>query len=63
MSTSQPSLWSMSAWVGVVSPDMTTVRPGVGTRTEIRTARVGPKAGVYGAALLAVQELNMEVKA
>jgi glucokinase len=39
------------------------VLPGVGTRTEIRTAQVGPKAGVHGAALLAGQELNLEVKA
>ena len=38
------------------------VLPGVGTRTEIRTARVGPKAGVLGAALLAEQELNTEVR-
>ena len=38
------------------------VLPGVGTRTEIRTARVGPKAGVHGAALLAEQELNLEVR-
>lgn len=32
------------------------VLPGVGTRTEIRLARYGPKAGVRGAALLAAQE-------
>ena len=38
------------------------VLPGVGTRTEIRTARVGQKAGVLGAALLAEQELNLEVR-
>jgi len=38
------------------------VLPGVGTRTEIRTARVGPQAGVHGAALLAGQELNLEVR-
>jgi glucokinase len=37
------------------------VVPGVGTRTEIRRARGGPKAGVRGAALLAGQELQMEV--
>ena len=37
------------------------VLPGVGTRTEIRTARVGPRAGVHGAALLAGQELEAEV--
>jgi glucokinase len=33
------------------------VLPGVGTRTEIRLARFGPKAGVRGAALLAGQEV------
>jgi glucokinase len=33
------------------------VVPGVGTRTEIRLARWGPRAGVLGAALLARQEL------
>jgi glucokinase len=32
------------------------VLPGVGTRTEIRLARYGPRAGVRGAALLAGQE-------
>lgn len=32
------------------------VLPGVGTRTEIRLARYGPRAGVRGAALLAAQE-------
>jgi glucokinase len=32
------------------------VLPGVGTRTEIRTARYGPQAGVRGAALLALLE-------
>jgi len=37
------------------------VVPGVGTRTEIRRARGGPDAGVRGAALLAGQELQMEV--
>ncbi len=31
--------------------------PGVGTRTQIRIARSGPRAGVHGAALLAGQEL------
>lgn len=36
------------------------VLPGVGTRTEIRIARSGPRAGVYGAALLAGQELDRE---
>jgi glucokinase len=30
---------------------------GVGTRTEIRLARYGPRAGVRGAALLAAQEV------
>ncbi|WP_205699282.1 ROK family protein [Conexibacter sp. SYSU D00693] len=34
------------------------VLPGVGTRTEIRLARWGPRAGVRGAALLAGQEVN-----
>lgn len=33
---------------------------GVGTRTEIRAARLGPLAGVRGAALLAGQELQAE---
>lgn len=32
------------------------VLPGVGTRTEIRLARYGPRAGVRGAALLAAHE-------
>jgi glucokinase len=32
------------------------VLPGVGTRTRIRLARHGPKAGVLGAALIAAQE-------
>ena len=36
------------------------VLPGVGTRTEIRLARSGPRAGVRGAALLAGQELARE---
>jgi glucokinase len=35
------------------------VLPGVGTRTEVRIARSGPKAGVRGAALLAGQELAL----
>jgi glucokinase len=35
--------------------------PGVGTRTEIRRARYGPLAGVRGAALLAGQELEVEL--
>jgi glucokinase len=34
------------------------VLPGVGTETEIRIARSGPKAGVRGAALLARSELK-----
>jgi glucokinase len=38
------------------------VLPGVGTRTEIRQARGGPDTGVRGAALLAGQELNLEVR-
>ena len=33
------------------------VLPGVGTRTEVRLARYGPRAGVRGAALLAGQEV------
>lgn len=33
---------------------------GVGTKTEIRTARYGPEAGVLGAALMAGQELALE---
>ena len=37
------------------------VLPGVGTQTEVRLARTGPEAGVRGAALLAGQELEMEV--
>jgi len=36
------------------------VLPGVGTKTEIRRARYGPKAGVRGAALLAGQEAAHE---
>jgi glucokinase len=35
---------------------------GVGTRTEIRRARHGPLAGVRGAALLAGQELEVELE-
>ncbi|HVW18561.1 MAG TPA: ROK family protein, partial [Solirubrobacteraceae bacterium] len=34
--------------------------PGVGTRTEIRLSRYGPRAGVLGAALMAGQELVRE---
>ncbi len=34
------------------------VLPGVGTRTEIRISRHGPRAGVLGAALLAMLEFN-----
>jgi glucokinase len=36
------------------------ILPGVGTRTEIRLARSGPQAGVRGAALLALTELEGE---
>ena len=35
------------------------VVPGLGTRTKIRLARHGPRAGVLGAALLAVHELEL----
>lgn len=35
------------------------VLPGAGTRTEVRVARAGPRAGVRGAALLAGQELRL----
>jgi glucokinase len=38
------------------------VLPGVGTRTRIRLARHGPRAGVLGAALIAAQEWNQETK-
>ncbi|HET6830322.1 MAG TPA: ROK family protein [Solirubrobacterales bacterium] len=38
------------------------VLPGVGTRTEIRRSRHGPRAGVLGAAILAKEELK-ELKA
>jgi glucokinase len=48
----------------LVGPARTTaqkfVLPGVGTRTEIRLARSGAQAGLRGAALLAVQELEFE---
>src|SRR5204863_7479411 len=37
------------------------VLPGVGSRTEIRLAVTCPEAGVRGAALLAGQELELEV--
>jgi glucokinase len=37
------------------------VLPGVGSRTEVRLARTGAGAGVLGAALLAGQELELEV--
>jgi glucokinase len=33
--------------------------PGLGTATKIRLARYGPRAGVLGAAMLAVQELEL----
>jgi glucokinase len=36
------------------------VLPGVGSRTEIRVARHGPRAGVLGAALLAAHELESQ---
>ena len=36
------------------------VLPGVGTRTRIRLARHGPRAGVLGAALIAAQEYDPE---
>jgi glucokinase len=32
------------------------VVPGLGTQTTLRIARHGPRAGVFGAALLAAQE-------
>jgi hypothetical protein len=35
------------------------VVPGLGTRTKIRLARHGVRAGVLGAALLAVHELHV----
>ncbi len=38
------------------------VLPGVGTRTEIRLARHGPRAGVLGAALMAAQEWELDRK-
>jgi glucokinase len=38
------------------------VLPGVGTRTQIRLARHGPRAGVLGAALNAAQEWENEQK-
>jgi glucokinase len=45
----------------LLGPAMETARrfvlPGVGTRTHVRIARSGPRAGVRGAALLAGQEL------
>ncbi len=45
----------------LLAPAMETARhfvlPGVGTRTQVRIARSGPRAGVRGAALLAGQEL------
>ena len=36
------------------------VLPGVGTRTKIRLARHGPRAGVLGAALIAAQEWELD---
>jgi glucokinase len=38
------------------------VLPGVGTKTRIRLARHGPRAGVLGAALMAAQEWELDVK-
>jgi glucokinase len=38
------------------------VLPGVGTKTKIRLARHGPRAGVLGAALMAAQEWELEEK-
>jgi glucokinase len=38
------------------------VLPGVGTRTKIRLARHGPRAGVLGAALIAAQEWEIDRK-
>lgn len=38
------------------------VLPGVGTKTKIRLARHGPRAGVLGAALIAAQEYNQQSK-
>ena len=38
------------------------VLPGVGTKTKIRLARHGPRAGVLGAALMAAQEWELDVK-
>jgi glucokinase len=35
--------------------------PGLGTRTKIRLARAGARAGVLGAAMLAVHELGLSV--
>ena len=47
----------------LLQPALETVRrfvlPGVGTRTEVRIARSGRRAGVLGAALLAGQELAL----
>jgi glucokinase len=36
------------------------VLPGVGTRTQVRLARHGPRAGVLGAALIAAQEWELD---
>ena len=38
------------------------VLPGIGTKTKIRLARHGPRAGVLGAALIAAQEWELERK-
>jgi glucokinase len=36
--------------------------PGLGTRTQIRLARYGARAGVLGAAMLAAQELELSIR-
>ena len=38
------------------------VLPGIGTKTKLRLARHGPRAGVLGAALIAAQEWELERK-
>jgi glucokinase len=38
------------------------VVPGVGTQTRLRLARHGPRAGVLGAALMAAQEWELDIK-
>jgi Transcriptional regulator/sugar kinase len=48
----------------LLEPAVSTARrfvlPGVGERTEIRLARYGTQAGLFGAALMAGQELAKE---